>query len=223
MGFWSGLGSLVSSACSFVGSCVSSVGRALVGAATTVIEKLGSVIDTVVNVVKSVGVALGIIKPEDNIEELGARACESDLKPENFDSVTEYIEHLKNDIELDKEKFESRSKDVRLAHKGIGLAIMKDGIKEKSGIEITDDFLLHVGKNNISGSETLGIINSFKLNGETSTEKFDTYMKNTMTLEEKIKIGGIIVDGFVAGNKDVDRDKMENRLTEIELSTNGLK
>ena len=219
MGFWSGVCSFVSSACSFVGSAVSKIGSALVSAASSFIEKLGPVIGAVCNILKSIGVSLGIIKPEDEIDELGAKACETDKKPEDFESIQEYINHLKNDVKLDKEKFEKRTEAEKLAHQGIGATLVKKGVEEKVGIDITDDFLGFCVKGALSGSETLGLINAFKANNSTSTEKFDSYMKNKLSLEEKIKTGSIIEEGLMLAEENQGKSKSEiqDKVIEMEL------
>lgn len=213
----SAVGSFVSGACSVIRSAISSVGNAIGNAATSIVKTLETVIDKVIDVVKVVAIKLGIIEEKDDIEELGARACESDLKPEDFDSTVEYIEHLKTNVELDKEKMQNRTETDKLAHKGIGIAIMKNGIKEKMGLDLTDGFLYTVGKNDLSFEETYCLMESFKNAGMTSTAKFDNYMKNDLSLDERIKMGDIIIDGFVNGNKGSTREGMEDKLVEIEL------
>ena len=217
MGFWSSVGSVFSGACSVIGSVVSSIGSAIGNAATSIVRTLGTIIDKVINIVKAVAIKLGILEEKDDIEELGARACESELKPENFDSTAEYIEHLKTNVELDKEKMENRTEADKLAHKGIGIAIVKKGIKEKTGLDLTDDFLYTVGKNDLSFEETYSLMENFKGAGMTSTAKFDNYMKNGLSLEEKIKMGDIIINGLVDGNKGSSKKAMDEKLTEMEL------
>ncbi|TOO18550.1 hypothetical protein CGH40_24990, partial [Vibrio parahaemolyticus] len=51
--------------------------------------------------IKNVGISLGIIRPEDNMEELGEKAMLSEKTPEDFDSISEYIDHLRNDVVID--------------------------------------------------------------------------------------------------------------------------
>ena len=208
---------LIGSAVSTISSVASSIGRGLASVATSIVTKLESVIGKVSNVVKASAIALGLIEKEDDIEDLGARACESDLKPEDFDTTAEYIEHLKNNVELDKEKMENKTDVDKLAHKGIGIAIMKKGIQEKTGLDLTDDFLYTIGKNDLSFEETYSLMEKFKDAGMTSTLKFDSYMKNELSLEEKIKMGDIIIDGLVDGNKGSKREDMEDKLIDIEL------
>lgn len=213
----SAAGNLISGACNVIGSAISSIGSAIANTATSIVKILGTVIDKVMDVVKDVALALGIIEEKDDIEELGARACESKLKPEDFDSTVEYIEHLKTNVELDKKEMENRTQEDKLAHKGIGIAIIKKGIKEKTGLELTDNFLYTVGKNNLSFEETYSLMENFKGAGMTSTVKFDNYMKNDLSLEEKIKMGDIIINGLVDGNKGSTKETMDEKLTDMEL------
>ncbi|MGL4403455.1 MAG: hypothetical protein ACRCTS_07035 [Fusobacteriaceae bacterium] len=221
MGFFSGISNFVSSACNFIGGCLPSLGKALAGAASVLIGKLFPVIDIVISIVKVIGVALGLIEEKDEVDELGAKACESELKPEDFSTTEEYINHLKNDIKLDKEKFEGRSEIEKLAHKGIGVSIVKKGMEEKLGMEISNDFLYYAGKANLSGGETFGLMKIFKENNFTSMEKFESFMKNGMPLSEKIKTGEMITDGLLNTdeNKDKSREDIEKKVVDMELKS----
>lgn len=219
MGFWSGISSFVSSACSFIGGCVSSLGKSLVDLSSTFIEKLAPVMGVVCNIIKILAIAFDVIKPKDSVDELGAKACESNLKPEDFSTTEEYINHLKSNIKLDKEKLDNRSEIEKLAHKGIGASIVKKGIEEKSGVNMSDDFLYCVAKGNLTGSEALGLIKIFKENNLTSMEKFESFMKNTLSLSEKIQTGELIVEGLLATeeNKEKTKDEIKAKITDMEL------
>ena len=130
MGFWSSVGSFISSVGSAISSGLSAVGSAIcrgVSALCTAIAgtSLGSAIGGVVSkLVTTIGVAfppLEIInaiiivasivakiaeaigikeKDKDEPDELAMKAEKSDKKPEDFDSTEAYIKYLQKEIEL---------------------------------------------------------------------------------------------------------------------------
>ncbi|MGL5046429.1 MAG: hypothetical protein ACRC6S_02320, partial [Shewanella sp.] len=131
MGFWSGVCSAVSSACNFIGRAASVIGNAVAGIATSIAQMGVSLAAKVGETIKNVGISLGIIKPDDDFSELGEKAMMSDKKPEDFDSMSDYIDHLRNDVVIDREKFKTLDEKGLLARSSIGAAITLQGINEK--------------------------------------------------------------------------------------------
>lgn len=120
MGFWSSVSSFVSSACSVIGGAVSKIGSEIVKVATSIASLGVSLAEKVGEAIKSVGISLGIIRPEESMEELGEKAMLSEKTPNDFDSISEYIDHLRNDVVIDKEKLDSLSDAEKLARSSIG-------------------------------------------------------------------------------------------------------
>lgn len=69
----------------------------------------------------------------------GAKIAQSDKGIDEFDSIEAYITYLKNEIELDKEKFDALSTKERVAYSIIGMAVEAGAIGEKLRIEIPAD------------------------------------------------------------------------------------
>lgn len=84
MGLWSSICSVVSSACNFISSAASSIGNRLVESATRIASLGVSLAAKVTDAIRGVGVSLGIIRPEDNLEELGEKAILSEKKTRRF-------------------------------------------------------------------------------------------------------------------------------------------
>jgi len=172
----------------------------------------------IINIIKDIAKALGITDDQVDNEMLGAKACEAELQPENFDSTEKYIEYLRNEVQLDKEKYANRSEGETLAHKALGAGLLLKGIKEKSNIELSPVFLEVAAKNKLESGEVLGIVNACKEIGVSSTTMIDGYMKNSLSLEDKIKTGNIIMAGLKEANPNFNSEEVEDRLTDIELS-----
>ena len=130
----SAIGSVVSSAINVVSSVAGSIGGALASSASSFLKVASPYLSVVLDVISVVSQLLGILNPEDDIEEMGAKAMEADKKPEDFDSNAEYIDYLRNDIELDKEKFENATDSERVARQAVGASIVIKGIEEKKAL-----------------------------------------------------------------------------------------
>jgi hypothetical protein len=136
MGFWDSVCSIASSVVSAASSLISSVGGALASSAGSFLKVASPWLGSVMQVIQVVSTLLGILNSEDNIEELGAKAMDADKKPEDFDSNAEYIDYLRNDIELDREKFENATDVEKTARQAVGASIVIKGIEEKKGFDI---------------------------------------------------------------------------------------
>jgi len=148
MGFWSSLGSCISSACSAVGSgirsCCSAVSN-FVGSglgkavgfglsALKVICPQARVLDTVFKSIslmsKIAGVFANVIKPNENIQDIGDRALQAEEQGitrescKNYDEYMEKIRSVQLDPEVTKQTPESNKEFA-------GSIVVENGIKEK--------------------------------------------------------------------------------------------
>lgn len=161
MGFWSGLGSLVSGAISAVSSLAGSIG----GLAASALKIAGPLLGPMATIISAVAQLLGVFKKEDDVEELGAKAMQSDKSPEDFDSNAEYIEHLRNDIKLDREKFEKAGDVEKLARVAMGTSIAMKGINEEKDFDIPIEAwvsMAKLGLNETNAKEVDTILDTFK-------------------------------------------------------------
>ena len=99
---------------------------AIVSAAVSVVKAL-AVADVAIkglkaigNVLTSIGKALGIIKPETKVEDLGDKAIQSGFKPEEFDNYVEYVKAVEA-YDLDPEKSKLTTEEDKIK-RGMELA-----------------------------------------------------------------------------------------------------
>jgi hypothetical protein len=139
-----------SSACSFVGSCISgaisavssaigSIGSALGKGALSVLGLNPTIIEAVIAVVQMVAQLLGVTKEDETPEELGDKAMRADQKLEDFDTTEKYMNYLREDVDFDREEFDKLSDEEKLARSAIGTAISMKGISEKKDVDISLD------------------------------------------------------------------------------------
>lgn len=130
MGLFSAIGDMLSSAVSTVCNAVSSIGGALKDFATSVGKVIISAVKVVAAVIQAVGMALGVIKPNETPEELGDRALQAadeDIRPEHYSNFEEYADAIRN-FELDPEKSKQFTDDEKML---AGIGVISKLIEEK--------------------------------------------------------------------------------------------
>lgn len=141
------IGSGISAVTSAIGGFASSIGGTLVAGAKSLASGIASIGGkllgslSISDVLGGIGKVMGLFTKEDDedMDDLGCRACQSDKKPEEFKSTEEYINHLKNDIEYDRKKAQAEMDEnpvKRYACAAVGATITGNAISEKVGLDL---------------------------------------------------------------------------------------
>lgn len=183
MGLFSAIGSVCSAVCSAVSSVCSSIGGAIMGG----IGSLAPVISPWLSIAVAVISVLAEIfteKPkEEKPEELGMKAEQADKKPEDFDSINDYIEYLRQEIKVDAAKLENLSKEERMKYQAVGLGLYVKNIEEKQGMKLDPAFLkvvpeiINLG---YSAQDIGNLMQSMKKNGVSDMKMYPEFMKGEL-------------------------------------------
>lgn len=183
MGLFSAIGSVCSAVCSAVSSVCSSIGGAIMGG----IGSLAPVISPWLSIAVAVISVLAEIfteKPkEEKPEELGMKAEQADKKPEDFDSINDYIEYLRQEIKVDAAKLENLSKEERMKYQVVGLGLYVKNIEEKQGMKLDPAFLKVVPEMINLGytAQDIGnLMQSMKKNGVNDMKMYPEFMKGEL-------------------------------------------
>lgn len=181
--FSSAIGSVCSAVCSAVSSVCSSIGGAIMGG----IGSLAPVISPWLSVAVAVISVLAEIfteKPkEEKPEELGMKAEQADKKPEDFDSINDYIEYLRQEIKVDAAKLENLSEEERMKYQAVGLGLYVKNIEEKQGMKLDSAFLKVVPEMINLGytAQDIGnLMQSMKKNGVNDMKMYPEFMKGEL-------------------------------------------
>ncbi len=225
MGFFSSIGSAISGAisgaCSMVSSAFSSIGGALgniASMAASALKIAAPFIDSIVKAIESVGVMLGILTPEDNSEELGAKAMMAEKKPEDFDSTAEYIEYLRNDVKLDKEKLKNADESTKLASKYVGISLTSKAIEEKLDANIPMEFWKEVAIQNLKAKEITSTIESYKRNN-LDTAEYGTYLNGDMKIADKKEHSNAISEAYRELEPSLTSEQIDEKISELKKSS----
>ncbi len=183
MGLFSAIGSVCSALCSAVSSVCSSIGGAIMGG----IGSLAPVISPWLSIAVAVISVLAEIfteKPkEEKPEELGMKAEQADKKPEDFDSINDYIEYLRQEIKVDAAKLENLSEEERMKYQAVGLGLYVKNIEEKQGMKLDPAFLKVVPEMINLGytAQDIGnLMQSMKKNGVNDMKMYPEFMKGEL-------------------------------------------
>lgn len=240
MGFFSSIGSAIGSALSSIGSAISSgissicsaiggaffsgVGGIAALATSLIIPGVGLpelivVVGFIARVVSEIAEALGLKEKDETPEELGMKAEEADKKPEDFDSIEAYIEYLRNDVEIDKEKLKELSEEDKLKYAAIGTAINIKGIEEKYGVEMPGDFWKTASDLKMSAQETRQYIESCKQNGITNMKDMSDYLRGSAP-ESGTKpnvVSDSIMDALKKNNPGLPENELAEKFNSLSL------
>jgi len=215
MGFWSGVCSFVSGACSAISSAVSSIGSAVASTATAIVSLGVELAGKVGDAIKTVAISLGILKPDENLEELGEKAMMSDKKPEDFDSINDYIDHLRDNVILDKEKFDKLDDKELLARSAIGASITLKGINEKLDSAVTPEFMAEVAKQELSADQIIGTIKAYKENN-LKTDDYELYLNDELSIDESDKHSDALVSAYQQLEPELTIEQIEDKVMNLQ-------
>lgn len=218
MGWISGA---ISAVGSFISNAASTIGTAISGFAKSAFSVIAKLTIPGLDVINTISIAAKIIhavvdflgiKSEEDPEILGAKAEQSDKSLEDFDNDVEaYIKYLKEEVELDKEKFDKLTPEEKMGCKAIGMALETKAVEEKiGGIEISPECIATLTKIesagiNIDSKELVGIVQALKESGITNLNDVVEFLDGKGS-SDRIKTGEALANALGEGatNKIID-------------------
>lgn len=215
----------------FISSIATTVGPVIASAATALATKLPmtaigiklamDTISTVSTVISKTAEMLGIAPAEENHEELGAKAMQEDIKPrEEFESTQEYLDYLRKDVELDKEKYTKMSEEEKISCRVLGTTMVSKSIEEKAGVEISPDFLITIYKAKLGCEQVEKFINVFADHGITSMDEMAKYITNELPEERVPEIGEIIETSVKELSPSLSNDEIMQEVVNMKRAYN---
>lgn len=213
MGFIDICCSVASSIGSAFSSAVSSIGRVLSSFAEVIAPVIGSIIEALQPVAEAIGTfanaflqALGIIKPDERVEDLGDRAlqaAEKGITMDQFENFDDYMAALRN-FDLDPEKTAKRSHAEKLT---AGLGVGTCGVEHKFNAEpgsLKDLWLLPMSNPVYFTPERMtSLLTTGRLGGD-----IFSYLEQKLSggdaraIEKKLEVG---LDGQPMGEADLGK------------------
>lgn len=211
MGFWSSVGSFFSSVCSGISRAASFVGNTVANVATSIVSLGVELATKVGNTIKAVAEHLGILTPKEELQELGEKAMMSEKKPEDFDSFNDYINHLRNDVQIDQEKFGQLDEKELMVRSAIGASITLKGINERLDTVVTPEFMATVAKQNLAAEEIVATIESYKTKNLNPND-YSLYINDELTLDESSKHSSALVEAYQKLEPELSLEQIEDKV-----------
>ncbi|ENM3814705.1 TPA: hypothetical protein RUY84_002505 [Vibrio cholerae] len=149
--------------------------------------------------------------PNDDLQELGEKAMMSEKTPADFDSISAYIDHLRNDVTIDREKFNRLDEKELLARSAIGSAITLQGINEKLETVVCPQFMAMVATQNLTADEIVATIKTYK-EKSLSTSDYSLYLKDELSIEQSREHSNALVEAYQQLEPELSIEQIEDKV-----------
>lgn len=214
--FFVGIGTAIvgalSVAASYVGSAVAAMAVKLVSLAPVI----GEYISKIAIIVDFIGKIFGVTV-EDTPEELGYKASIAEKGIDDFDSTKEYMQYLEKDIKIDEEEYSKRSDEKRLADMTIGSVLVVKGISEEKEIDISEEFLIEVAKQDLTGTQVATLIETYK-EREAKLDIYD-YLQGNIHGIESIESGETFAAALRKLYPKLTPDAIDDKIIEMKRTS----
>ena len=165
---------------------------------------------------------LGIIEERDKVEEVGYRVEEAQehddwKRQEDFKSFEEYYAYLKEQIpddKIDRKKLAANRTEYTI----LGMMELTNGLENRTGIKMPEEFLFEIGRSRMEPNEILAIVDAFKFLGS-DTVFISDYLKGKLTRAENIRIEDALLVSLRKYYPDKDDDYFHERLGVMRMAS----
>lgn len=121
----------------------------------------------------------------DSPAELGEKAMNAEKKPEDFDSINSYIKYLEKEQKIaDPEAFKNLTPEEKRERELAGTEIYRQGISEKIGFDVSDDFLIFCGKVGLDAKTVYLILDAIQKNKVITLRDFCDFFAGSIQPEK---------------------------------------
>lgn len=182
---------------------------------------LGKILTLVIDVISAVADALTEKPKEETPEEIGLKAETADKKPEDFDSINDYIEYLRNDIKVDEERLKEMDEKERATYAAIGAGLYVKQVEEKYNVDLPPEFwrstaeLRNEGK--ISEEMPSDLIEFMKEHGIESGATFSDYLSGKLGIgsEDQQKMYDALKDTYRKEYPDATDSELNTKINTL--------
>ncbi len=184
-----------------------------------VIETAQIVVKTIATVLTGICEVLGIGQADEQVDELGAKVLQEDTREiEDGESAQEYLDYLRNDVTLDKAKFDAMDENEKLACQVAGISMLAKSIEEKAGVEMAPDFLYAISKVKLNCEQTEKFIHAFADNRIDSMSEFTRYISNDMSEVEADRVRPVIEGALKELSPELSQEEIQHEIIEMKKS-----
>lgn len=225
--FLGGVSSAIGEFCSGIGGAfmagISTFASALVGITATMpgIGQLIMAIAMVCHTICKVAEILAEKPEEEKPEELAVMAEEAELKPEKFDSVSDYIAYLREQIKVNKEqidqKIEAMDKKDIAHYQAIGSSLYSKQIDEKYNVELTPEFWKTVTDKKMSEKVVSEYVENMSANGIKNGDSLTNFVEGKdMDIKERSSVFDTMKEALRKENPELSEKELNVKMYELQ-------
>lgn len=220
-------GALASCVSAAVGVC-SSIGGSLLGSIGTLIPVLKVVGELAIKAISALATIFTDKPEKESPEEIAMKAEKSDKKPEDFDTVSEYLEHLRKEVQLDEGAVENLSDFDRLKYTFVGSGLYVKDMEERLGVKMEEGFIKLISwlyENKYKVEDISVLVCALKDNGITDLAKCKEFLLDKLDTgsQESVAISNAVekmVEKHFEGQSIKTYDKIDELKEDIQKSNN---
>ena len=179
------------------------------------------VVGAITSIVTNVSKMLDIAPEDEQPDELGAKTLQEGTRPiKEGETTQEYLDYLRNEVTLDREKYEKMTTEQKLNCEIIGDTMLAASIEEKTGVGIPPEFLVAAGKVQMGYQTVNALINAFSNNGIDSLGNYTKYIENDMSEKDAVKVGSAVREAISEVNPDMTPEDIEAEVVAMKREYN---
>jgi len=204
------LGNLIST----VKNLIPVVGPMISNTTTKIAELAKTYLPTVAKFVEAFAQGMQILLENETVDDIGRKAKLSDKSPEDFDSIHDYIDHLRSQVKPDAEKIETETDIDKYINLAIGTALMIKTINETKETTIPVETWISLAKLGLETTEAEALLDSFK----ETYDQLNAYLNGQHTPEQEIATGDKLTEVYKELYPELSDAEIESKVMQLELS-----
>ena len=193
-----------------ISKLASTLGPMIARTAPMVLKTVGENLPKVVQVIEQVSIASSVLKPNESVNELGAKAISADKTPEDFNQINDYIDYLRNDVT--EVALTDEPTDV-LACQAIGSAILLKALNTELRADISIPFLNKVVEIGVGSKVVFEIIKAYSGSG-LNLEQIEAYRDGQLSLNETKRHSDCLVSAYKNAEPTMTQQEAEQAVME---------
>lgn len=193
-----------------ISKLASTLGPMIARTAPMVLKTVGENLPKVVQVIEQVSIASSVLKPNESVNELGAKAISADKTPEDFNQINDYIDYLRNDVT--EVALTDEPTDV-LACQAIGSAILLKALNTELRADISLPFLNNVAEIGLGSKVVFEIIKAYSGSG-LNLEQIEAYRDGQLSLNETKQHSDCLVSAYKNAEPTMTQQEAEQAVME---------
>ncbi|GHW65503.1 TPA: hypothetical protein RUY84_002503 [Vibrio cholerae] len=196
-----------------ISKMATTVGPMIAKYAPIVLETLEKNLPRVIQTIEALSLAANVLRPNEQVEELGVKAMAADKTPEDFARINDYIDYLRNEVEVDSQALSQDPLDSTIRH-AIGAAIALKGVGEIVGTEISLPFLKTISQLGLEPQLILTIVQAYAQSG-LSADEVEQYLNDQLSIAQSQQHSEVLVTAYQIADPQLDRQQAEDAVMNL--------